>query len=122
MPAQPPDLATYMQSLDHPLKPEIEQLREILKSADERLSERIKWNAPSYHLNGVDIVTFGPLMRKKDEILLVFHHPKVVEIVSDILEGQFKDRRLVTLRNQTEVDANAEELQRIVQGILALIP
>jgi uncharacterized protein YdhG (YjbR/CyaY superfamily) len=122
MPAQPPDLATYMQSLDHPLKPEIEQLREILKSADERLSERIKWNAPSYHLNGVDIVTSGPLMRKKDEILLVFHHPKVVEIVSDILEGQFKDRRLVTLRNQTEVDANAEELQRIVQGILALIP
>ncbi|HLP94820.1 MAG TPA: DUF1801 domain-containing protein [Saprospiraceae bacterium] len=122
MPVQSPDLATYMQSLDHPLKPEIEQLREILKSADERLSERIKWNAPSYHLDGVDIVTFGPLMRKKDEILLVFHHPKVVEIVSDILEGQFKDRRLVTLRNQAEVDANAEELQRIVRGILALIP
>lgn len=121
MPAQSPDLATYMQTLDHPLKPQIEQLREILKNADERLSERIKWNAPSYHLDGVDIVTFGPLMRKKDEILLVFHHPKIVEIASDILEGQFKDRRLVTLHNQAEVDAKTEELQRIMREILALI-
>lgn len=121
MPPKPTDVSTYMQTLDHPLKAEIEQLREILKSADERLSERIKWNAPSYHLEGVDIVTFGPLLRKKDEILLVFHHPKVVEVSSPLLEGQFKDRRLITFHNQADIDANAEELQRIVREILVLI-
>jgi uncharacterized protein YdhG (YjbR/CyaY superfamily) len=108
-------VASYMQTLDHPLKPEIERLREILKSADERLSERIKWNAPSYHLDGVDIVTFGPLMRKKDEILLVFHHPKIVEVSSSILEGNYKDRRLVTFRNITEVEERALELVRIIR-------
>ena len=91
---------------------------EILKSADERLSERIKWNAPSYHLDGVDIVTFGPLRRKKDEILLVFHHPKVVDVSSAILEGDFRNRRLVTLRTMTEVEDKAAELIRVVQEIL----
>jgi uncharacterized protein YdeI (YjbR/CyaY-like superfamily) len=111
-----------MQELDHPLKSEISQLREILKSADERLAERIKWNAPSYHLEEVDIVTFGPIMRKKDEILLVFHHPKIVEVSSSILEGKFKDRRLVTLRNQAEVTAKAEELVRVLRELLQLLP
>ncbi|HAD11840.1 MAG TPA: hypothetical protein DCF33_05305 [Saprospirales bacterium] len=51
-----------------------------------------------------------------------YQDSQIVEIASDILEGQFKDRRLVTLRNQAEVDAKAEELRRILRGILALIP
>ncbi|MCC7466368.1 MAG: DUF1801 domain-containing protein [Saprospiraceae bacterium] len=122
MPAKPSDaaqVANYMQVLDHPLKPEIERLREILKSADARLSERIKWNAPSYHLEGVDIVTFGPMMRRKEEILLVFHHPKIVEVSSSLLEGSYKDRRLVTLRSLEEVEEKAEELVRIMREIIS---
>ncbi len=41
-------VAEYMQNLEHPLKAEIEALRQIIKAANPAISERIKWNAPSY--------------------------------------------------------------------------
>ncbi len=39
----------YMSKLDHPLKAEIEAVRKIIKGADKKIAERIKWNAPSYY-------------------------------------------------------------------------
>jgi hypothetical protein len=62
----------YMDQLDHPMKEEIETVRAIIARADPRLTERIKWNAPSYCLNGDDRITFN-LHGKGDSFLLVFH-------------------------------------------------
>jgi Domain of unknown function (DU1801). len=62
----------FMEQLDHPMKEEIETVREIVAGADSRLTERIKWNAPSFCLNGDDRITFN-LHGKGDSFLLVFH-------------------------------------------------
>lgn len=62
----------YMEQLDHPMKAEIESVRAIVAGADSRLTERIKWNAPSFCLNGDDRITFN-LHGKGDSFLLVFH-------------------------------------------------
>lgn len=110
----------YMAALDHPMKAEIETLRGIIRGASPHISERIKWNAPSYFY-GEDIVTFGPPARRLDEVLLVFHHPSVVDITSGLLEGNFKDRRLATFKSMAEVEANREELVRILGQIVARI-
>jgi hypothetical protein len=110
----------YMAALDHPMKAEIETLRGIIRGASPKLSERIKWNAPSYFY-GEDIVTFGPPARKTDEILLVFHHPSVVDIASGMLEGNYKDRRLATFKSMAEVEASREELVGILGQIVAKI-
>jgi uncharacterized protein YdhG (YjbR/CyaY superfamily) len=109
-------VAAFMSDLDHPLKQEIEKLREIIKSTSSEIQERIKWNAPSYYC-GEDMLTFGP-MRKTDQVMLVFHHPYIVEIASDLLEGTFKDRRLAYFKNMAEIEANSEELQRIIRRLL----
>jgi len=113
-------VAQYMAALEHPMKAEIEALRAIIKGANAKISERIKWNAPSYYYQE-DIVTFGPPARKPDEILLVFHHPAVVKINSDLLQGDYKDRRLATFKSMEEVLANREEVSRIINGIIAEI-
>ncbi|MFN0174103.1 MAG: DUF1801 domain-containing protein [Saprospiraceae bacterium] len=107
----------YMDKLEHPLKPAIEVLRGIIKGANSKISERIKWNAPSYYYKA-DMVTFGPPARKSDEILLVFHYPGVVKINAEILEGNYKDRRLAIFKNMAEVEANREELTRILNTII----
>lgn len=109
----------YMDNLTHSLKPEIETLREVIKKSDNRICERIKWNAPSYyHIE--DIVTFGP-MRKDKQILLVFHHPFVNKIKSELLKGDYKDRRLVAFSSMSEIKDSRKELTRIMKEMVAAI-
>ncbi len=113
-------VATYMDALKHPLKADFESIRHIIKAANTKLQERIKWNAPSYYYMH-DIVTFGPPMRSLDKILLVFHHPSVVKIQSHLLEGNYPDRRLMYLHNSTEIENNKAELVRIINTIITEI-
>lgn len=40
----------FMAGLEQPLKAEIETVRAIILDADKRITERIKWNAPSFYL------------------------------------------------------------------------
>jgi hypothetical protein len=111
-------VSLYMEALDHPLKQGVKELRSIIKKANPKINERIKWNAPSYYYMD-DIVTFGPL--RSEKILLVFHHPFVVKVESTLLEGDYKDRRLVYLDSMKAIKANKNEVERIINEIIDLI-
>ncbi|WOK04451.1 DUF1801 domain-containing protein [Imperialibacter roseus] len=110
-------VAAYMEALDHPLKAEVETLRTIIKNAGP-LSERIKWNAPSYY-HKEDFVTFN--LHDKKTIRLIFHHPAIVTITSDILEGDWKDRRIVYIKNAEEASSKKAELVRIIKEWLQIV-
>ncbi|RDB03194.1 DUF1801 domain-containing protein [Runella aurantiaca] len=101
----------YMHLLEHPLKAEINALRAIIMATHPALSERIKWNAPSYYA-GVDLVTFN--LRMTHKVHLVFHHAAIVNISSALLEGDYKDRRMMYFNNMAEVETHRAELQRIM--------
>jgi uncharacterized protein YdhG (YjbR/CyaY superfamily) len=105
----------YMNNLNHSLKAEIQLLRNIIGNSSPKIRERIKWNAPSYYYIQ-DIVTFGPM--KKENILLVFHHPFVVNVQSPILTGNYVDRRLVYFQNESTILEQQAEIQRIIQEII----
>ena len=117
-PSDEEQVKAYMIKLTPPVKDEIDAIRKIIKNASPKLSERIKWNAPSYYYIQ-DILTFGPY--KPYRILLVFHHPAVVKIKSKLLEGDYKDRRLVYFKNKTEAEINKKELARIINEIINII-
>lgn len=102
----------FMKKLEHPLKEEIEAVRKIIKGNDKTISERIKWNAPSYHTFGQDFVTFNP--RALQHVHLVFHHPYIIDIKSDLLEGDYKDRRMMYFKDMNAVKAGKKELDRII--------
>jgi uncharacterized protein YdhG (YjbR/CyaY superfamily) len=108
----------WLKKLSPAVKKEIDPVRTIIKAASNKLKERIKWNAPSYYTS-VDILTFGPY--KKDKILLVFHHPAVVKVKSVLLEGDYKDRRLVYFKNSAEAEKNKKELTRIIKELVKMI-
>ena len=109
----------WMDKLDASFKPSINAVRKIIKTAAEKLTERIKWNAPSYYYKE-DIVTFGPT-KAKDKIILVFHHPNIVKIRSELLQGNYKDRRLVYLNSMKEIKDAQKELERIIKESVAMI-
>jgi uncharacterized protein YdhG (YjbR/CyaY superfamily) len=108
----------YMKNLAHPLKPEIEAVRKIIKTANRKIAERIKWNAPSYYYKQ-DLVTFN--LRATRHVHLVFHHPAIVEIKSDLLQGDYKDRRVIYLRNMQEVKRSKKDLENIMSELVTFI-
>jgi len=108
----------FMKKLEHPLKNEIELVRAIILESDPSILEQVKWNAPSFR-NTEDFVTFN--VRPVDKIHLVFHHPSIVRIKSDLLEGEYKDRRMLYLGNRAEIDAAKTEIQRIIRQSVKLI-
>lgn len=112
------EVAAYMKALKHPLKPEVEALRRIITGTSKELSERIKWNGPSYYYKE-DLLTFS--LHAKDRICLVFHHKSIVTIPSPLLNGDFKDRRLMYFRTRKEVVAATKEIRRILRALLKSI-
>ena len=108
----------FMKKLEHPLKNEIELVRTIILESDPSILEQVKWNAPSFR-NTEDFVTFN--VRPVDKIHLVFHHPSIVQIKSDLLEGEYKDRRMLYLGNRAEIDAARTEIQRIIRQSVKLM-
>lgn len=109
----------FMSNLNHPLKAEIEAVRIIIKKTNTAIGERIKWNAPSYYYKGVDMVTFNP--RATEHVHLVFHHPAIEQLKSDVLHGDYKGRRMAYFVNMKEVKANAKALTEVVQYLLTHI-
>lgn len=107
----------YMEKLEHPLKAEMQAVREIIKASSDKLSERIKWAAPSYYYKE-DLVTFNH--RNQEAVHLVFHHPAIVNIESALLEGDYKDRRMTYFKTMDEIIAKQSELQRILQLLLQI--
>lgn len=111
-------VVAYMQELEHPLKAEIEVLRTIIKETDVRISERIKWKAPSYYCKE-DFLTFNH--RMQDKVHLIFHNDAIPKVNSAILEGDYKDRRMVYFKDVTDILAKKAELQRIIAELVNLI-
>ena len=121
-PAKPSEqelVNAWMAKLDPDLKPAVDAVRKIIKAAGPQLTERIKWNAPSYYYKE-DIVTFGPA-KAKDKVMLVFHHPTIVKIKSELLKGEYKDRRLTYFNSLKEIKENKKELERIIKESVQLM-
>ncbi len=109
----------YMNKLQHSLKPEIEEARRIVLAADARLTEHIKWNAPSFCINGEDRITMN--LRAKAGVLLVFHRGAKAkqgrfEFQDDtgLLEWAAADRATVKLTDMNDVHAKKERLTQVV--------
>lgn len=109
-------VSEYMHLLDHPLKAEINAVRDIIKEAHPTIRERIKWNAPSYY-TGTDLVTFN--LRMTHKVHLVFHHAAIVTITSALLEGDYKDRRMMYFKDMADVLAHKNELERIMKELVS---
>jgi uncharacterized protein YdhG (YjbR/CyaY superfamily) len=106
---------SWLGKLDTATRKQVDAVRKIIRSSSPLLNERIKWNAPSYYYKE-DIITFGPY--KNGKLLLVFHHPDIVKIKSSLLEGNYKDRRLVYFNSTKEIAAGKKELERIIKEMV----
>ena len=108
----------YMEQLQHPLKPEINAVRAIIKMANKKIAERIKWNAPSFYYKE-DLATIHVKATKL--VHLIFHNAAIVKIKSPLLQGEYKDRRMVYFTGMAAIKTNKKELGRIVNELVQLM-
>ena len=104
----------FMAELEHPFKAELEALRNIIKNANSKLQERVKWNSPSYYYQA-DFAAFN--LHKKDVLHLVLVFPQgIVGAETGILEGDYKDRRMVYFTNMADVKAKQAALEQVINA------
>lgn len=118
----PQQVLDFMDNLEHPLKGEIEEVRKIIISSSYTLSEHIKWNAPSYHIEGEDRITFN--LHGKGFFRLIFHcgskvkeNVDIQHLIDDttgILEWVTSDRAIVKFTSMRDVNAKEQELKKVI--------
>ena len=102
-----------MNNLEHPFKKELEALRNIIKSSNPKICERIKWNAPSYYYGKYDFGAFNLRETKKVHLVLVFPSG-IVKDETGLLEGEYKDRRMVYFYSMEDIEKKKVALENIV--------
>jgi len=116
------EVDTYLASLDHPLASEVRELREAILELDERITERIKWKAPSFVVDGDDRVTFALRPGKGLEVIL--HRGVAVrddtaafrfDDDSGIARWATPDRGIVSLPDAAAIDARRDLLLVLVR-------
>lgn len=114
---QTPD--ELMAVIDYPLKAEVQALRTIIKNANSKIAERVKWNAPSYYYIE-DFAAFNLRQTKFVQLILIF--PKgLLKDDYGILLGDWKDRREARFENMADVEAKKSALENVVNDWVELI-
>jgi uncharacterized protein YdeI (YjbR/CyaY-like superfamily) len=114
-------VSDFLKKLEHPLKAEIEKLREIILNSNSELTEQIKWNAPSFCFNGDDRITFK--IHPPKNVQLIFHRGAKVrsdvesfsfEDLTGMIKWATKDRGVITFQNIQEIEERKHDLKVIV--------
>jgi hypothetical protein len=117
-----PAVIAFMRELDHPLKKELDSLRQLILGVSPEIHEGIKWNAPSFRTTDWFATTN---VHGKDRLRLILHAGAKVKDsatkglkIADpagLLEWLAKDRCLVTLGGGKDLRAKARALRAIVR-------
>jgi hypothetical protein len=118
----PEDVETFLAALDHPYRPEILALRQIILGADPSIAEGIKWNAPSFRTSEW-FATFH--LRARDGVQVILHlgakkraDAAEVATIADpdgLLEWLAADRASTKFRDLADVEARGPAFAALIR-------
>jgi hypothetical protein len=108
-----PEVDAWFAALDHPQKAVMLRVREIMLGADERLTETLKWQSPTFMYGG-NLASIDP--HAKRHVSVLFH--RGVEIPGDhpALECGGKLARYIRYGDPGAVEAGRPALEAIVRA------
>ena len=119
----------FLSDLNEDKRLQVDSLRDLIFNTVPQLTEYIKWNAPSYVLDGEDRITFN-LMNKQGVVKLVFHmgatrreDKKGVPIMRDdsgLIEWSSDIRGMITFNSIDEITSNTVALKKIIMDWLSI--
>jgi hypothetical protein len=118
----PEAVNAYMQSLEHPLKSVLEEIRCTILEADPGITEGIKWNSSSFYCYG----WFATVnVKAKNGVQVVLHHGAkirddstlslTIDDPSQLLTWPSRDRAVITFVSTDSFQSNRIAFKNIIQ-------
>ena len=107
-----PEVDRWLDERDHPLEDALRRVREIILSADERVTESIKWRTPTFSFEG-NIVSLAPA---KKMVSLMFHRGAEIPGKHPRLEGDAKLVRTMHFADLNDVEKGRRDLERVIRA------
>jgi hypothetical protein len=119
------EVTIFLDSLNHPLRKEIEALRNLILSSNDLLRENIKWNGPNYSWCDQDRITMR--IQPPKQIQIIFHRGakklqqpqnRLINDETNFLNWKENDRAVVSFKSFDEIENSKTILQKVVNDWL----
>jgi len=111
--ARTPEVDAWLEAYDNPMKPVVAAMRAAILAADERISETIKWQAPTFVYKG-NMASFFP--KAKKHASLMFHKGAEIPGTFANLGGEGKEARTFKVDSLVDLETKAGELAAITRA------
>lgn len=121
----------FLTDLDTNKRQQVDALRDLILKTEPNLKEHVKWNAPSYVLDGEDRITFN-LMNKQQVVKLIFHMgatrkenkkgTPVLQDESGLIEWSSDIRGMITFSAIEDITSNQTLLKKFIKDWLSISP
>ena len=118
--SKPASVDQYVRGLDESRRKEVQAVRRIILGVDPKITEEIKWAAPSFAM-GEHFLTFNAWA--KDYVELIFHHGpkkatskgKPIDDPDNLLTWLATDRASIRFHGLKDIQARKPALRSIVR-------
>lgn len=118
----------FLADLTEERKQQVVALQKIIKAANSKLTEHIKWNSPSYVFEGEDRITFN--MHYPDQTMILLHmgatrkedkkgNP-VMQDASNLIKWSSDIRGALSFKSLAEIEEKEESLKTILRDWLLI--
>ena len=111
-------ITEYLSQLNNPLISEMEAVRDIILGASNKVTEDIKWGAPSFFYKD-NMATFNP--RAKKFVNLTFHKGALIHDSTGLLKGDGKAARVARFYDMNDVNDKRKALENVIQKWIAIM-
>jgi hypothetical protein len=111
-----PDVDAWFAAYTNPQRDLVQAVRDIVLDADPRMSEAIKWKAPTFMYKG-NLASFYP--KSTRHASLMFHSGASLPDPTGLLEGSGDVSRVAKFLDADDLDAKADALRGLVAAWIA---
>jgi hypothetical protein len=112
-----PEVDAWFERYENPQRELVRAVREAVLDADERVTETIKWQAPTFMYKG-NIASFYPKTTK--HVSLMFHRGADLDDPDGLLEGEGDVSRVARFLDADDLERKREALQRVIRNWIEL--
>lgn len=111
-----PAVDAWFVTYDNPQKELVRAVRDVVLDTDARVTEAIKWSAPTFMYAG-NIASFYPKARQ--HVSLMFHTGASLPDPDGVLEGDGETTRVLKIADADDLAARTPALQGLVRAWIA---
>ena len=110
-----PSVSAFLDERNHPLRTAIDRLRQVVLSADPRITETIKWGGPTFVLADSRANLATMVLRGQSALTLFFQDGASLPNPNGLLSGSADQVRTARFDSIAAIDRSADALQQVVR-------